>query len=463
VTRRVLVVSYYFPPAGGVGVQRTLKFVEHLPLAGWEPSVVAPRRAAYRVLDPDAVGRLDPRLEVTRVLCIEPAGLRALARAGLSTLRGRPGGPNAARSAAGPARAGTAMPGWLNAAWAAWVDAVFVPDEQMLWVPAAATAAAAVHRRGPVDVVYSSGPPASTHLAAGLAAASAGVPWVPDFRDPWVGNAFARPRSPARVRLEAWMERWVVERAARIVFATPGLRARYAERYPARASRFAVIPNGYDRGELRGGPPNSADARTERPFRLVYAGSVYGERELGIFLDGLAIAVRRDPTLARRLRVEFIGWMSVPNQRRADAAAGRMPETIRVLGFRPRVEAVAAVRSADAALLLLADGPDRNLFVGGKLFEAIGLDRQVLAMAPEGDTRSILAELDWGVVVDPTPSAVADGLARLVASPLPRRPADPEGRYERRALAARLGEVLDQVVKPARGPEHRRSGAVEPR
>lgn len=444
-TRRVLVVSYYFPPAGGVGVQRTLKFVEHLPLAGWEPSVVAPRGAAYRVLDPEALGRLDPRLEVTRAPCIEPAGLRALARAGLSRLRGGRGGPNAARSAAGPARA-AAMPGWLNAAWAAWIDAVFVPDEQMMWVPAAAAAAADVHRRNPVDVVYSSAPPAATHLAAGLAAASAGVPWVADFRDPWVGNAFARPQSPARARLEAWMERWVVERAARIVFATPGLRARYARRYPARAGRFVVIPNGYDRGELGGGAPDMADASAERPFRLVYAGSVYGERELGTFLDGLAIAVERDPTLARRLRVEFIGWMSVPNQRRAEAAIDRMPETIQVRGFRPRSEALAAVRSADAALLLLADGPDRDLFVGGKLFEAIGLDRQVLAMAPEGDTRSILAELDWGVVVDPTPSAVADGLARLVASPPPRPPADPDGRYERRALAARLGEVFDEVV-----------------
>jgi glycosyltransferase involved in cell wall biosynthesis len=423
---------------------------------------VAPRGAAYRVVDPEAVGRLDPRLEVTRALCIEPAGLRALARAGLSRLRGRPGGPNTARPAAAPMRAGSAMPGWLNTAWAAWIDTSFIPDEQMMWVPAAAGAAASVHRRRPVDVVYSSGPPATAHLAAGLAAASTGVPWVADFRDPWVGNAFARPRSPARARLEAWMERWVVERAARIVFATPGLLWRYAERYPARAGRFVVIPNGYDRSELRGGPPTASDARTERPFRLVYAGSVYGDRELEIFLDGLGIAVTRDPTLAQRLRVEFIGWMSVPNQQRAHAAVDRMPETIRVRGFRPRTEALDAVRSADAALLLLADGPDRDLFVGGKLFEAIGLDRQVLAMAPEGDTRSILAELDWGVVVDPTPSAVADGLARLVASPPPRRPADPEGRYERRALAARLGEVLDQVVEPARGPE-RRSGAVEPR
>jgi glycosyltransferase involved in cell wall biosynthesis len=449
VTRRVLVVSYFFPPAGGVGVQRTLSFVQHLPDVGWEPSVVAPRGAAYRVVDPDQLERLDPRLEVTRAQSVEPAGIRALARAGLSRLRGRPpgaGGQAGAAASSGPIRASSATPGWLNAAWATWIDTVFVPDEQMLWVPAAANAAAAVHRRDPVEVVYSSAPPASTHLAAGLAAASAGVPWVADFRDPWVGNAFARPRSPARARLEAWMERWVVGRAARVVFATPGLRARYADRYPERAGRFIVIPNGYDREELGGDAPRAATADAQRPFRLVYAGSVYGERELAIFLDGLALAVGRDPTLAHRLRVEFVGWMSVPNQRRANAAVARMPETIRVTGFRPRHEALAAVRSADAALLLLADGPDRDLFVGGKLFEAIGLDRQVLAMAPAGDTRAILAELDWGVVVDPTPAAVADGLARLVSLPPPQRRADPDGRYERRALTARLGEVLDEVA-----------------
>jgi hypothetical protein len=114
-----------------------------------------------------------------------------------------------------------------------------------------------------------------------------------------------------------------------------------------------------------------------------------------------------------------------------------------------RDEAIARQREADALLVLLAHGPGRDVFVGGKVYELIGLDKQVLAMAPPGETRRTLKELDWGIVVDPTAAAVAAGLERLVDAPAPRRVADPERRYDRRALARRLATVLDDAVQGA--------------
>lgn len=117
-------------------------------------------------------------------------------------------------------------------------------------------------------------------------------------------------------------------------------------------------------------------------------------------------------------------------------------------GQVPRAEALARLQAADAALLLLADGPDRDLFVGGKLFEYLGLNRQVLAVVPPGDARRLLNELDWGIVADPEPHAIAAALERLVESPPPNQEADPERRYERRSLATQLGTLLDGVVEP---------------
>ena len=450
--RRVLVVAYYFPPLGGVGVQRTLKFIEHLPRAGWQPVVVAPRGATYRVMDPSAVERLPPELEVHRALSLEPAGVRGAVRGvvrhAIGPFRGRHAQDPVV---AGPAASGgrdNRQPGgprrWLNLAWRAGVRTLFVPDEQMAWIPAAARVGARVHRRQPVEVLYSSSPPASTHLAAGLIKALTGRPWVADFRDPWVGNAFASPPSPLHRAAERWLERWVIARADRVVFATPGLRARYVSRYPTRSDRFVTITNGYDRAEL--GEPEPHHRGTHEPFRLVYAGSVYGEAELRIFLDGLALAAERRPNLSDRLRVDFVGWMTPPNQALALQRAAKLEPILSIAGQVPRSEAIVRVRSADASLLLLADGPDRDLFIGAKLFEAIGLDRQLLAMAPPGDTRDILAELNWGVVADPEPSSVADALLRLLDSPLPEGPADPAGRYDRSGLAARLATVLAEVA-----------------
>lgn len=449
--RRVLVLTYFFPPIGGVGVQRTLKFVEHLPALGWKPVVLAPRGAAYRVMDPGLLDALDPDLEVHRVVCVEPAGVRAFARGLWRRVRSRPSLRPRVDREPGPigASPGGAARGWLNASWAAWVRGFFVPDEQMGWIPVAAAAAAAIHARQPVDVIYSSSPPASTHLAAGLAKALTGLPWVADMRDPWVGNAFAASRSGPRERFEGWLESWVIRHADRVIFATPGLRARYVARYPARARRFVTITNGYDRAEI--GEPSRERGPADAFFRLVYAGSVYGTRELRIFLDGLEEAVDRRPDVRERLRVEFVGRMTSDNQQLAASRFERLGPVLKLEGFVPREEALARVRSADASLLLLADGPDRDLFVGAKLFEAIGLNRQVLAMAPPGDVRTILSELDWGVVADPRPASVADALVTIIDAPPPNRPADPNGRYDRRRLTLALGEVLADVVNPATG------------
>jgi len=446
-TRRVLVLTYFFPPIGGVGVQRTLKFVEHLPALGWDAVVVAPRGAVYRVMDPGSVETLDPDLEVHRVLSVEPARLRAVVRAAVRRLGPTrnaglaltPLPPRTATTARGPRR-------WLNAVWSAWVRMFFIPDEQMGWIPIAARAAAAIHRQQPVDVIYSSSPPASAHLAAGLAKAMTGLPWVADLRDPWVGNAFAPPRSARRERLERWLESWVIRHADRVVFATPGLRARYVDRYPSHARRFVTITNGYDPAEV--GKPSAASDRADGRFRLVYAGSVYGSRELRTFLDGLDLAVRQRSDLRERLRVEFVGWMTPDNRQLALTRAEQLEPILRIDGFVPRDEALERVRSADASLLLLADGPDRDLFVGAKLFESIGLNRQVLAMAPPGDARAILSELDWGVVADPRPESVAAALLTIVDAPAESRHADPEGRYDRRRLADALAGVLDDVARP---------------
>ena len=131
-----------------------------------------------------------------------------------------------------------------------------------------------------------------------------------------------------------------------------------------------------------------------------------------------------------------------------ELAARRLPAldpVVRHLGQLPRADALARVASADAGLLLLADGPDRDLFVGAKVYDYVGLNRQVLAVVPPGELRDLLEDLDWGVSADPSPGGVADGIERLLALPIPAHRADPDGRYERRALAGRLADILEEV------------------
>jgi len=398
--RRASVITYYFPPLAGVGVQRTLKHVTYLPEAGWRPVVFAPRGAAYRLVDEASLAELPAGLEVHRSFCYEPARLRRSVARLASWMRGLPS-PADGRSPGRPdAPADRSMvPAGLNRLWAGMVRLLFFPDDQLLWVPFAVRSAISVHRQRPTQVLYSSSPPVTTHLIAGLVSQRTGTPWVADFRDPWVGNSFAPPLPRFQRWLQARLEQWIVGHADRVVFATEGLAERYRQRYRSRADRFVVIPNGYDAAELS--RVRVLPREEDGTFRLVYTGSIYGDREIDILLDGLALAVRRTPALRHRLRVELIGWMTDVNRVRAEAATATLGPALHLSGFVPRDEALARLRAADAGLMLLADGPERDVVVGGKLFEYLGLDRQVLAVMPRGEGRDILEQLDWGILADP--------------------------------------------------------------
>ena len=444
---RLLMVAYFFPPVGGVGVERTLKHVELLPRHGWQPVVVSPANSAYRIVDPSSLARIPAGTEVHRANGLEPGHLRS----GIGSMLRRPGPGGAAPApradpGSGPQTgAGSRIRAIANAAWAATIPRLFFPDDQVLWAPGAIRAARRAHASAAVDLVYSSSPPVSGHLAAGRIARELDVGWVADFRDPWIGNAFAAPLPRPYRAAQRRIERWIVERADRVILATERYRDQYAARYAGASHKFVHIPNGYDLEELNGGPSPVPPARGDGPYRLIYAGSVYGSQELDLFLDGVEVAVEGDPTLRDRLRVEFVGWFSQENRAVASRRLPRLEPVVTHLGYRPRAETIDLERQADAGLIIMADGPRRDAVVAAKLYEYLGLDLPVLAVAPPGEMRDILQRLEWGVGADPTPAGIAQGITRVMALPPSDRSADPGRIYERRSLTARLASLLDEV------------------
>jgi glycosyltransferase involved in cell wall biosynthesis len=462
-TRRVLVVAYFFPPLGGVGVQRTLKYVKYLPQNGWQPVVVTPARPAYTVRDASLLDELPADIQVERTGSFEPARLPIAVAARLS--RGRAHASGAAESAAskatiGPAGAGLAARALAKGmgAWKSVWGLLLFPDAAAGWVGPATSRGLAVHRLEPFDAIYSTSGPISCHLIAGKIAARTGLPWIADFRDPWIGNAFAKPVRGLHAIQQRRMERRIVERADRVIFATQGLLDAYSARYPEAAGKMLLIPNGYDRADFAIPADGLADADragtppSRRPFRLVYTGSFYGERELGVFLDGLEMLLGRRPEVKDQLEVEFVGWLSAHNRAIAAeySSPARLGSMLRFSGFVAHADAIRKAASADALLQIIADDPRKGEVQGGKLMEYLGHDRQILAVVPEGAARDVLRELDWGIIADPTPDGVAAGLERLLDEPPPQLRADPDGRYDRVSLAARLAACLDETVEAAR-------------
>jgi len=445
--REVLTVAYFFPPLGGVSVPRMTAFVRHLPESGWRPTVIAPRGAAYTLQDPAGVASLPPDLEVIRALSPEPHAirrgveplLRPLANARVRLM------PKGALEASED-QASSVVSGSYGGRLSRLRRRIFFPDDQIGWVPFASAAGIAHARRRRPDVIYSTAFPISGHLVAGAIHRATGIPWVAEFRDPWVDNPIAPPLRGTQRTLQRRIERGIVNRAARTVLVTPGLAAMFAARYPGHADRMRIIMNGYDPTELGSVRPDVA--QSDDFIRLVYTGTLDRPREAAAFLGGIERFAAGRPEVHARLRVELIGQRSpeFESVARPFGAKDRLGEVLSFTDFMPRSEALSQVAGATAALVMMGAGPGMGLFVSGKLFDYIGLDRPVFAMVPPGDVRSVLEGLDWGIIADPEPASVANGFERLWSGTYRRGRADPDGRFDRRNLTRDLAAVLDEAA-----------------
>ena len=441
----MLLIAYTFPPVAGVGIERSLKHATYLPEFGWQPVVVGPANPGYRLVDHRTLERVPAGSAVHRARSLEPAHIRRAVGRLVRRSRAAP----TASAAPVPAEPSPGGPrSALNAAWRAYVRLAFFPDEQIGWAPDAIRVALRAVAATPVAAIYSSGPPFTAHLVGAALHAATGLPWVADFRDPWIGNAYAAALPAPHRAARSWLECQVVARAAFSVFASSGVRDRYAHRYPALADRFITIHNGYDRSDIDAALGDEAPAgdTADGRFRLIFTGSLQGVPELRLFAAGMRALLARRPELRDRLRVRFVGWFSPEVEAEASALLGPLAPCVERLGFQQKARTLRLLRDADAALVLLAEGPGRADVPSAKLFDYLGLDRPVLAVAPPGEVRSILADLDWGVGVDPTPEAFADGVERIMVAYGRDAPADPLRRFERRGLSGRLASLLDAAV-----------------
>ena len=262
---------------------------------------------------------------------------------------------------------------------------MFFPDPEIGWMPFAIAAAVRAHSIVRLDVLYSTSSPVSAHLVAGTVKRLTG-PWVAEFRDPSVDSPLIQPLPWLHRRLQSRIECWIVHSADRLVSLSPSTAQIYRRRYPD-APAISAITNGHDAYEVVDGPrPRTVPGR----FLIVWTGTLYRPNELEMFLEALKALIARRPNVASRLAVHFYGHVSGSFQPIA-GRYGHDPRLHGVLhfhGFVPRRAALEALADADAALVMLGDGPGIGQFVPGKLFDYIGQSKQVLAVLPRRRTKN---------------------------------------------------------------------------
>ncbi len=440
--RRVLIVAYYFPPSGGPGVQRVLKAVRYLPEFGWDPAVLTVRDADYPARDESLLNEIPASVPVERTTIPEPYTL-------YRRLTGRAKGT--AVDVNVNVDPDTRMP--AKEKLAQWVRGmVFIPDARVGWLLTGRGPGVRFAKSFGANLVHSSSPPYTCALLGRAIARGAGIPWVPEFRDPWTGFLSA-PRRPEPARsIDRRLERGVYRDAPRMVVAWRGIAEDFQSKYPREdASKFRHIANGYDPEDLEGIAPVVNDR-----FTMVYTGSMYGVRNPDTFLQAVAkllAAGRIDPA---HVRFRFVGRFG--EEVRAMFRRPEVAAVVEELGYAPHAVSVAETLGADALLLVVDDVRGAEGIVPGKVFEYIGARRPVLALGPEGAVADLIRETGAGVVLrNHDVDGIAEALAALYdewrgtgAVAFPGRE-DAVLRLSRRERTRDLARVFDEVLEAEHG------------
>jgi len=415
---KVLLVTMYFPPAGGGGVQRPVKFATHLPAHGIETHVLAPDDPKWLHVDPQLAPPTQAWIHRARYL-----GPRAR-RLG-EELHGRRGLDRLSRQARSLSRR------------------VLVPDENVGWNLTAIPAAVRIVRSEGIDVVLTTSPPNSVHLIGAAVKRTTGARWVADLRDSIATHPHRRVERAsvrAKEQVSASVARMVARQADVIVAASDAIAQEAATLDPSGV--VTTILNGADFDDFAG-----LDYRRGDRFRITHTGSFFGKRDPRPFLTALAESGLED-VVAR-----FVGDFRVADREWAQSLD--LGPRLELHPYVPRRESLALQRDSDALLLLIPDAGGRGRGVlSGKVFEYLAAERPILAaVPPEGAAAELIEETGAGIVAAPddVPAltrALTELHARWAAGTLDGTVLSPEDRERlgRGARVEELAEVLRGLV-----------------
>jgi glycosyltransferase involved in cell wall biosynthesis len=447
--RRVLFIAHQFAPSLEMGARSCAQVARYLPLHGWSPVVLTAHEKyieeRYRgSADEIAVLGLPDEVVRTRLLP-HPFDLYRWLK---STF---------ARKTRGAGAAGTAVevdtPLSEKGEFRRLIlSALSIPDRHTGWILPAVAAGLKAARQSRAEQIFSSGPCWTNHLVGFALSYLTGLPWTAHFRDPWAAGSWEAPTSALAARMDKWLERLVVTRAAAVVGVTEEHAAAFRQTYPnLPAGKFAAVPNGYDSGEWNNLPAGiRRDEKSEGKFLIVYAGKFYVERDPQPIFRALKILIDSGEIAREQIQVDLVGWCATSEGRsvREMAAECGLGDCVNILGPRRRPETLRRMTEADL-LLLLAER--LVIQIPGKTYEYLRAGRPILALAPEGALANLLRKIGGGMVVNPNDTAGV--LAAVRESVLQwkegrvRHVADPKAvaGFDRRVLAGRLTELFDSL------------------
>lgn len=377
--KKLLIITYYFPPAGGPGVQRWLKFVKYLPEFGVQPIVYVPENPTYPIVDEGLVKEVSDQVIVIKNKIIEPYQLASFFSKNKTKRIASGIFPNKKKQSL------------LDKAFL-WVRGnLFIPDARVLWVKPSVSFLEKYIVENNIDTIVTSGPPHSLHLIGLELKQKLNIKWFADFRDPWttIGYHKSLRLSSYAAKKHKRLEHQVLNTADTILVTSKTTKAEFQE---ITSKPIEVITNGYD-------VENVEKQTLDTKFTLAHIGSFLSERNPLFLWECLVELLQEIPEFKQHLEIKLIG--AVSQEVLETISKYKLDDYLNNLGYVSHMEAVAHQKKSQVLLLIEINSEDTKSIIPGKLFEYMVSNRPIIAIGPKGsDFSDIITQTNTGVFFD---------------------------------------------------------------
>ncbi|WP_461532866.1 glycosyltransferase [Sinomicrobium sp.] len=426
---KVLIITYYWPPAGGPGVQRWLKLVKYLPDFGVVPVVYVPENPTYPMVDEGFVKEVPSDLKVVKGKIFEPYALA-------SRFSGKEKTKEISAGVIGSEKQSFAEKLML------WVRGnVFIPDARVLWVKPSVRFLKSYLKKENIKAVITTGPPHSLHLIGMKLQQQSGVKWIADFRDPWTTIGYHQKlklSSYARKKHIA-LENGVLKKADRVVATSYTT----ADEFREKSGRAVeVITNGYD-------STYTGTVEPDETFTIAHIGSLLTERNPVVVWEALSELIAEHKDFADNVVLKFAGTVS---EEVVETIKGYgLAPYLQLQGYVSHAEALRLQRASSVLLLIEIDKAETRAIIPGKLFEYLDAKRPIIAVGPQGwDVTRIMEETGMGPTYtyeqkELIKSRIFKCYERFLAKKYIMTPSGIQ-KYSRRSLANRMANLVLEVL-----------------
>lgn len=432
--KKVLIVTYYWPPSGGSGVQRWLKFVKYLPKAGWHPFVFTPENPAFEIRDESLLKDVPEEADVIRFPIWEPYNIFFK----LSALFGK-------KRTAKPTDLVDARHRSAFQKIATWIRAnLLIPDPRVFWVKPSVQFLEGFIKSNQIQYVITTGPPHSLHLIGlKLKKRVPDIRWVADFRDPWSEWGFLDSLNVGKNarKKHKTLESKVLSQADEVLTITPF----YVRRFEALGKRKVhLLTNGYDDDDFATIEP----VRPEK-FLIRHVGIINERCDPRPLMKVIEKLIRDNEDFRSSVTLEFIGEVH-PTFRQFVQSSGALNGVTTFTGNMPHKELMKIYGLSALLLLVLHGYKDAEGYMPGKLFEYLATGLPVLGVGPSGgDAAALLNETEAGKMIEADDK---DGMAaflldqlRLWKNNIERASLSRNRKYSRAGLTVELTKILTQT------------------